>query len=82
MRGCYVNLLQKHSISRQEYDDADAQRKQAQADVPPRKLTSSARINLGYTKITAQSVARIGTSAVTEGAGHRPTGGHDHHPAA
>ncbi|WP_033137074.1 efflux RND transporter periplasmic adaptor subunit [Aeromonas finlandensis] len=65
----YQELLKVNSISRQDYDDADASWKQAQAEIMASKAAlRSAEINLGYTRITAPISGRIGTSAVTEGA--------------
>ncbi|HHQ4615314.1 TPA: efflux RND transporter periplasmic adaptor subunit [Aeromonas veronii] len=65
----YQELLKVNSISRQDYDDADASWKQAQAEIMASKAAlRSAEINLGYTRITAPIGGRIGKSAVTEGA--------------
>ncbi|PJG60174.1 efflux RND transporter periplasmic adaptor subunit [Aeromonas cavernicola] len=65
----YQDLLQAKSISRQDYDDADASWKQAQAEIMASQAAlRSAEINLGYTRITAPISGRIGKSAVTEGA--------------
>jgi len=50
------------AVSQQDFDDADAALKQAEADL------ETARINLAYTKITAPIAGRIGKSSVTEGA--------------
>lgn len=55
-------LLATKAISQQEFDDADAAFKQAQADL------ETARINLAYTKIVAPIAGRIGMSSVTDGA--------------
>ncbi|EKB20173.1 efflux RND transporter periplasmic adaptor subunit [Aeromonas veronii] len=65
----YQELLKVKSISRQDYDDADASWKQAKAEIMASKAAlRTAEINLGYTRITAPISGRIGTSAVTEGA--------------
>ena len=57
------------AISLQEYDDALAAYKQAQAHVDAAKAKLNAvSINLGYTKITAPVSGRIGHSNVTLGA--------------
>ncbi|HHQ4663449.1 TPA: efflux RND transporter periplasmic adaptor subunit [Aeromonas veronii] len=65
----YQELLKVNSISRQDYDDADASWKQAQAEIMASKAAlRTAEINLGYTRITAPISGRIGKSAVTEGA--------------
>ncbi|WP_455925400.1 efflux RND transporter periplasmic adaptor subunit [Pseudomonas putida] len=58
----YQHLLESRAISRQQYDDADANFRQAQADL------KMARINLEYTKVLAPIDGRISRSAVTEGA--------------
>ncbi|NPR73804.1 multidrug efflux RND transporter periplasmic adaptor subunit AcrE, partial [Escherichia coli] len=56
-------------ISQQEYDQAIADARQADATVIAAKATvESARINLAYTKVTAPISGRIGKSTVTEGA--------------
>lgn len=62
-------LLADKAVSRQDYDDAVAALKQAQAEIEYWKAqVETARINLGYTKITAPISGRIGRSNVTEGA--------------
>ena len=58
----YAALQKQNAIAGQDYDDAVAAYKQAQAN------TETARINLGYTKITAPISGRIGRSSVTPGA--------------
>jgi len=58
----YRQLVGAKAIAPQNYDDALAAYKQAAASV------QSARINLGYTRITAPISGRIGISNVTEGA--------------
>ncbi len=55
-------LLASKAVSQQDFDDADAALKQAEAEV------EMARINLAYTKITAPISGRIGKSSVTDGA--------------
>jgi membrane fusion protein (multidrug efflux system) len=55
-------LLAAKAVSQQDFDDADATLKQAEAEL------EMARINLAYTKITAPIAGRIGKSSVTEGA--------------
>lgn len=65
----YVSLLQQNAIAQQEYDDVQAAWKQAQANVLQQTANlESARINLGYTTITAPIAGRIGRSLVTVGA--------------
>src|SRR5437763_40548 len=62
-------LLKQNAIAPQEYDDAEAVWKQAQATVETAAAAlESANINLGYTKITAPISGRIGRSLVTVGA--------------
>ena len=57
------------AVSRQEYDDAAAALKQAEADIEGGKAAvETARINLAYTKVTAPIAGRIGKSSVTVGA--------------
>ncbi|HAJ4112783.1 TPA: efflux RND transporter periplasmic adaptor subunit [Escherichia coli] len=65
----YVPLVGTKYISQQEYDQAIADARQADAAVIAAKATvESARINLAYTKVTAPISGRIGKSTVTEGA--------------
>jgi membrane fusion protein (multidrug efflux system) len=65
----YRDLVAIKAVSRQDYDDADAAFKQAEADVAATKAAvETARINLAYTKITAPISGRIGRSTVTDGA--------------
>ena len=65
----YRELLAKKAISQQDFDDADAALRQVQADIRQAKASiETARINLGYTSITAPISGRIGLSTVTDGA--------------
>ncbi|MDX9715615.1 MAG: efflux RND transporter periplasmic adaptor subunit [Dissulfurispiraceae bacterium] len=65
----FAELVKINAISKQEYDDASAQHMQAKAEVEASKAAlDTARINLGYTKITAPISGKIGRSAVTTGA--------------
>lgn len=65
----YKELLPDKAVSRQEYDDAQAALKQAEADIQYWKaMVDTARINLKYTSVTAPISGRIGKSSVTEGA--------------
>ncbi len=65
----YRELLADKAISRQEYDDAAAAEKQARAEIGFWKAhVETARINLGYTRVTAPISGRIGRSNVTDGA--------------
>ena len=58
----YANLLRQNAIASQDADDAKAAYLQAKANA------ETARINLGYTRITSPITGRIGASTVTEGA--------------
>lgn len=58
----YERLLKTNAISQQQYDDAQAAWKQAQAEA------QVARIDVQYTQVLAPISGRIGRSAVTEGA--------------
>lgn len=65
----YRDLVKIKAVSQQDYDDAHAALKQAEADVAStRAAVETARINLAYTKVTAPISGRIGRSAVTDGA--------------
>jgi membrane fusion protein (multidrug efflux system) len=67
--GRYKELVAINAVSRQDYDDAAAALKQAEADVEAGKAAvEMARINLDYTRITAPISGRIGRSSVTPGA--------------
>ncbi|HBN8626759.1 efflux transporter periplasmic adaptor subunit [Pseudomonas aeruginosa] len=58
----YQRLLETKAISRQQFDDAQANWKQAEAEL------KTARINLEYTRVLAPIDGRISRSNVTEGA--------------
>jgi len=65
----YKELLPDKAVSQQEFDDAAAAEKQNQAEIEFWKaMVETARINLGYTRVTAPISGRIGKSSVTEGA--------------
>lgn len=65
----YKPLLGTSYVSRQEYDTAIANAKQADAGVVAAAAAlENARINLHYTKVYSPISGRIGKSAVTEGA--------------
>jgi membrane fusion protein (multidrug efflux system) len=65
----YKSLLAEKAVSQQDYDDAAAALAQIEADIKFYKATvRTARINLGYTKVTAPISGRIGKSNVTVGA--------------
>ncbi len=72
----YKDLLADKAVSRQDYDDADAAQKQAEAEVEYSKaMLETARIHLGHTRVTAPISGRIGRSEVTDGAlvtAHQP----------
>jgi membrane fusion protein (multidrug efflux system) len=65
----YKELVEIKAVSRQEYDDASAALKQAEAEIAAGKAAvETARINLGYTRMTAPIAGRVGKSSVTVGA--------------
>ena len=65
----YKPLLDANAISKQEYVNAVAAQKTAQADVATgRAAVQTAQINLGYASVTAPISGRIGRALVTEGA--------------
>jgi membrane fusion protein (multidrug efflux system) len=72
----YKELVAIRAVGQQDYDDAAAALRQAQATVTARKATievsraalETAKINLGYTPIKAPISGRIGKSSVTVGA--------------
>lgn len=65
----YQKLLGTNYISQQDYDNAQAEARQADAAVVAAKAAvETARINLAYTKVTSPISGRIGKSAFTEGA--------------
>ena len=65
----HAELIKTNVVSQQDHDNAMASLKTAEADVAAaRAAEQAARINLGYTTVTAPVSGRIGRSAVTEGA--------------
>lgn len=65
----YGKLAESGAVSKQDNDEAQAAYKQAMANVAAQKAAvQSARINLGYTRVTAPISGRIGKSSVTPGA--------------
>ncbi len=65
----HATLIQTNVVSQQDHDNAQAALKTAEADVASARAAEQlARINLGYTSVTAPVSGRIGRSAVTEGA--------------
>jgi len=65
----YKPLAEANAVSKQDYINVVAAREQAEADVSAGKAAvSTARINLGYARVTAPISGRIGRALVTEGA--------------
>lgn len=65
----YKELLVDKAVSRQDYDDAASAVGQIKAEIEYWKTqVEAARINLGYTRVTAPISGRIGRSSVTDGA--------------
>jgi membrane fusion protein (multidrug efflux system) len=65
----FRDLVKIKAVSQQDYDDAHAALKQAEADLASSKASvETARINLAYTRVTAPISGRIGRSSVTDGA--------------
>lgn len=65
----YTSLLKTKYVSQQDYDNAVATLRQADATVVAAKASvETARINLAYTKVTSPITGRVGLSSVTEGA--------------
>jgi membrane fusion protein (multidrug efflux system) len=65
----YKELIAENAVSQQDYDDATASLEQARAEVEYWKAAvEAARINLGYTQVTAPISGRIGKSSITDGA--------------
>ena len=65
----YKPLLEANAISKQDYVNAVAAQKQAEADVASAKAAvQSGEINLGYASVTSPISGRIGRALVTVGA--------------
>lgn len=65
----YRPLVSANAISKQDFVNAEAAEKQAQADVATAKAAvRTAEINLGYASVTSPISGRIGRALVTEGA--------------
>jgi membrane fusion protein (multidrug efflux system) len=65
----YKPLVEANAISKQDYINAVAAQKTAEADVAASRANlQSAQINLGYASVTAPISGRIGRALVTEGA--------------
>lgn len=65
----FANLLGKKAVSQQQFDEALALAKQAEADVAASKAAvARAQIDLEYASVRAPITGRIGRALVTEGA--------------
>ena len=65
----YHDLIVINAVSKQDYDDADAARQQAEASIAADEAAvRKARIDLGYTLVTSPIAGRAGRLAVTAGA--------------
>lgn len=65
----YKGLVKEQAISQQEFDAAMARLRTAEADVEQTQAQlESAKLNLGYTTVTAPIAGRAGRAQVTEGA--------------
>jgi membrane fusion protein (multidrug efflux system) len=65
----YKPLVEANAISKQDYANAVAAQKQAEAEVASgRAAVQTAQINLNYAAVTAPISGRIGRALVTEGA--------------
>jgi membrane fusion protein (multidrug efflux system) len=65
----FGQLIAQKAISQQDFDNASAALRQAEADIEYSKATvESARINLAHTRVIAPITGRIGKSNVTIGA--------------
>lgn len=65
----YKPLVEANAVSRLDYDNAIAAQQAAQASVNAGiAAVDTAKINLGYTRVTAPISGRIGRAMVTEGA--------------
>ena len=65
----YAELVSINAISQQDYDNAQAQTLQGNADVAANQAAvQRAKLNLGYATVTAPISGRIGRALVTEGA--------------
>lgn len=65
----YKDLVKMNAVSKQDYDEAYAHLKQAEAEIEAAKAAAdAAKINLNYSKVKAPISGRIGRSLVTTGA--------------
>ena len=67
--GRYKEALTDKAVSRQDFEDADAALKQAEADIQYyTAMLETANINLNYAHVVSPISGRVGTSTVTDGA--------------
>ncbi|MEA2741021.1 MAG: rane fusion protein multidrug efflux system [Acetobacteraceae bacterium] len=65
----YESLSRMNAVSHQDYDDAVATEREAEANIAAAKAgVDTAQINLTYTRVLSPITGRIGRSTVTEGA--------------
>ncbi len=65
----YTALIKQHAVSQQDYDNAVAQSRQAEAAVAAAQAAlEAAKINLDYTRVTSPIDGTIGKAQVTVGA--------------
>ncbi|MGB3274596.1 MAG: efflux RND transporter periplasmic adaptor subunit [Castellaniella sp.] len=65
----YTTLIKQHAVSQQDYDNAVAQSRQAEAGVAAAQAAlEAAQINLDYTQVTSPIDGTIGKAQVTVGA--------------
>ena len=65
----HKELVAVRAVSRQDADDSESALEMAKSDIEYWKAAvDTARINLGYTRVTAPISGRIGRSSVTDGA--------------
>jgi membrane fusion protein (multidrug efflux system) len=65
----YADLVKINAVSRQDFDDANAAARAATAAVAQQQAAvEAARINLGYTRVTAPIAGRTSRSTYTQGA--------------
>ncbi|MEO5347558.1 MAG: efflux RND transporter periplasmic adaptor subunit [Magnetococcus sp. YQC-9] len=65
----YKSLVEQDTVSRREYDQADAQFKKSSADIQASEAElTRARLDLEFANITTPISGRVGRSLVTEGA--------------
>lgn len=65
----YKEALADKAVSQQDFDDASASLRQAEAEIKYyQAMVETARINLGYAHVVSPISGRIGTSSVTDGA--------------